>query len=149
MLSTINRRKDYKNTEESRVAKLIPRYDGPYEVMDTNSNTSIVELHIPSTPNIFPKFHTSLIKPFQQNDDSKYPLRMLDAPGPVEIDREEEYFIDRIVDHKKIGCSYKYLVCWKGEHAGADRWITEKCLIETEALEKYWEECPKECHLDP
>ena len=58
-----------------------------------------------------------------------------DAPGPVEIDGEEEYFIDRIVDHKKIGCWYKYLVCWKGEHAGADRWITEKYLIETEALE--------------
>ena len=149
MLSTINRRKDYKNAEESRVAKLIPRYDGPYEVMDTNSDASVVELHIPSAPNIFPIFHTSLVKPFQQNDDSKYPSRTLDAPGPVEIDGEEEYFIDRIVDHKKIGRSYKYLVRWKGEHAGADRWITEKYLIETEALEKYWEERPEERHLDP
>ena len=69
MLSTVNRRKNYKNAEESRVAKLIPRYDGPYEVMDINNDVSVVELHIPSAPNIFPKFHTSLVKPFQQNDN--------------------------------------------------------------------------------
>lgn len=126
ILSTINRRKDYKNAEQSRVSKLIPTYDGPYKIMDVNNNTSIVELHIPSAPNIFPKFHTLLIKPFQQNNDSKYPSRMLDAPGPIEVNGEEEFFIDQIVDHKKVERSYKYLVHWKGEHAGADRWITEK-----------------------
>ena len=147
MLSTINRRKDYKNTEEHRVAKLIPRYDGPYEVMDVNNDASVVELHIPSAPNIFPKFHASLVKPFRQNDDSKYPSRTLDAPGPIEVDGEQEFFIDRIVDHKKVGRTYKYLVRWKGEHAGADRWLTEKYLLETEALENYWEEHPGERHL--
>ena len=42
MLSTINRRKDYKNADESRVAKLIPRYDSPYGVMDINNDTSMV-----------------------------------------------------------------------------------------------------------
>ena len=71
------------------------------------------------------------------------PSRTLDAPGPVEVDSEEEFFIDRIVDHKKVGLLYKYLVCWKGEHVGADRWITEKYLIETEALEKYWRSDPR------
>ena len=74
MLSTINRRKAYKNSKENRVAKLIPRYDSPYEVLDVNNEASVVELHILSAPNIFPKFHTSLVKPFQQNDNSKYPL---------------------------------------------------------------------------
>ncbi len=36
MLSTINRQKEYKNSTESRVAKFMPRYDSPYEVIDIN-----------------------------------------------------------------------------------------------------------------
>lgn len=148
MLSTINRRKEYKQMGENRVAKFMPRFDGPYEIMDVNEDTSVIELNIPSAPNIFPKFHTSLVKPFRQNDDSKFPARTLQAPGPVEVDGEEEYFIDRIIDHKKVGRSYKYLVRWAGEHAGGDRWLSEKFLTETEALEKYWNNRPEEYHLD-
>jgi len=139
MLSTINRRKEYKNADEKRVAKFMPRYDGPYEVMDANNEASVVELQIPSAPNIFPKFHTSLVKPFHQNDDSKFPSRTLEAPGPVEVDGEQEYYIERITDHKKVGRAYKYLVRWSGEHSGGDRWIAENFLLETEALEKYWQ----------
>jgi hypothetical protein len=139
MLSTINRRKEYKNADEKRVAKFMPRYDGPYEVVDANNEASVVELQIPSAPNIFPKFHTSLVKPFHQNDDSKFPSRTLETPGPVEVDGAEEYYIDRILDHKKVGRSYKYLVRWAGELSGGDRWLTESSLLETEALEKYWE----------
>jgi len=139
MLSTINRRKEYKNADEKRVAKFMPRFDGPYEVMDANNEASVVELQIPSAPNIFPKFHTSLVKPFHQNDDSKFPSRTLTAPGPVEVDGEQEYYIERITDHKKVGRSYKYLVRWTGEHSGGDRWIAENFLLETEALEKYWQ----------
>ena len=118
---------------ENRVAKLIPRYDGPYEITDVNNNTSIVELHILIAPNIFPKFHTSPMKPFKQNDNTKYPLQTLEALGPVEVNGEDEYFIDCILDHRKAGCSYKYLVRWAGEHAGGHRWISEGDLLETEA----------------
>ena len=114
MLSTINRRKKYKQPEESRVAKLIPRFDGPYEILDVNNKTSMVELHIPSTPNIFPKFHTSLVKPFHQNDNSKYPLRTLEALGPVKVDGKEEYFIEQIIDHRRVGRTYKYIPCAMG-----------------------------------
>ena len=148
MLSTINRRKEYKNSEENRVAKLIPRYNGPYEVLDINNEALVVELHIPSAPNIFPKFHTSLIKPFRQNDNSKYPLQTLESPGPVEGDGEEEFFINRIIDHKKISRTFKYLVRWAGETAGGDRWITEKYLLETEALDNYWRDRTGGEHLN-
>ena len=53
MLSTVNRRKDYKGKDCERVVKLIPRYDSPYEVTNINNEASVVELHIPSAPNIF------------------------------------------------------------------------------------------------
>ena len=149
MLSTINRRREYTRTDNGRVAKLIPRFDRPYEVTDVNNDASVVKLHIPSAPNIFPKFHTSLVKPFKQNNNTKYPLRTLEAPGTVEVDREDEYFIDRILDHKKAGRTYKYLVRWSGESAGGDRWISEKDLVKTEALEIYWTNRPGGEHLAP
>ena len=73
----------------------------------------------------------------------------LESPGPVEVDGKDEYFIDHIIDHKRIGQTYKYLVHqWKGETAGGDRWITKKYLLKTEALENYWEGWPGEEHLE-
>ena len=149
MLSTLNRCREYKGSNEDRVAKLIPRYDGPYKITDLNNEASVVELNILSTPNIFPKFHTSLIKPFRQNNNSKFPSRTLEVLGPMEVDGEQEFFINWIIDHRKVGCSYKYLVWWAGKHAGGDRWITERSLVETEALEKYWKDHPDQRHLKP
>ena len=64
------------------------------------------------------------------------------------MDGEEEYFINCIIDHKKVGCTYKYLMQWKGEHASGDRWFTEGDLIDTEALDIYWKEQPGGQHVD-
>ena len=63
----------------------------------------------------------------------------------MEVNGEKEFFIDRIIDHRKVGHSYKYPV----QHAKGDRWITERSLVETEALEKYWKDHPEHRHLEP
>ena len=103
MLSTLNRRREYKNSTENRVAKFIPRFDGPYLVTNTHHEALTVSLEIPSAPNVFPTFHSSLIKPFHANNDNKFPSRTLKNPGPVLVDGHEEFFVDRIIDHRKIG----------------------------------------------
>ena len=115
MLSTLNRRKDYKSNDVIRVAKFMPRYDGPYLVVDTYEAASTITLDIPNAPNIFPTFHTSHIKPFKQNDDDKYPARSLERPGPLFVNDTPEYQVDKIIDHKKVVKSnIKYLVRWTG-----------------------------------
>ena len=86
MLSTMNRRCDYKCTREQRVAKFMPRFDGPYLVTDVNLKASTVSLDIPQTPNLFPTFHTAHIKCFIPNNDSKFPMRTLEKPGPIQVD---------------------------------------------------------------
>ena len=113
MLSTLNRCREYKSQGELRVAKFMPRYDGPYLVVDVHEAASIVTLDIPNAPNIFPTFHTSHIKPFKKNDNSKWPSWTLEKPGPVSLNDPSEYLVDRIIDHKKIGKNNaKYLVQW-------------------------------------
>jgi Chromo (CHRromatin Organisation MOdifier) domain len=138
MLSTLNQRREYKNGDDTRVAKFMPRYDGPYLVTGTNTEASTVTLEIPNQPNIFPTFHTSLIKPYHDNDNSKFPGRTLEEPGPIEVDGVDEYFVDRILDHKKISKGYRYLVRWRGYGPGEDRWICGADLEENSALDKYW-----------
>ena len=140
MLSTLNRRKEYKSQDQMRVAKFMPRYDGPYLVVDTHEAASTVTLDIPNAPNIFPTFHTSHIKPFKQNDDSKWPSRTLEKPGPVGGEDSEEFLVDKIIDHKKIGKSNtKYLVRWVGYGPEDDQWISGRDLEDNEALDKYLE----------
>ena len=113
MLSTLNRHREYKNSDDTRVAKFMPRYDGPYVITGTNNEASTVTLDIPNQPNVFPTFHTSLIKPFYNNNNDKFPSRRsrtLEKPGPIEVDGELEYYVDKILDHKKIGKGFHYLV---------------------------------------
>ena len=112
MLSTLNRRKDYKLQGEKRVAKCMPRYDGPYLVIDMHHDASTVTLDIPNAPNIFPTFHMSHIKPFKPNDDLKWPSRTLKKPGPLEVNDAPEYLVDKIIDHKKIGNISKSWKFW-------------------------------------
>ena len=138
MLSTLNCRKEYKSSGELRVAKFMPRYDGPFLVVDVHEEASTVTLDIPNAPNIFPTFHTSHIKPFKQNDNLKWPSRILEKPGPVDNNLDSEYLVDKIIDHKKIGKSkFKYLVRWVGYSPEDDQWIVGRDLEDIEALDKY------------
>ena len=138
MLSTLNRRREYKSQGELRVAKFMPRYDGPYLVVEVHEAASTVTLDIPNAPNIFPTFHTSHIKPFKENDNSKWPSRTLERPGPVSPENPSDYLVDRIIDHKKIGKSgAKYLVRWVGYGPEDDQWISGRELDDNEALDKY------------
>ena len=64
----------------------MPRYDGPYEIIDLNKEASTVTLDIPNAPNLFPTFHTSHLKSWTLNDDEKYLSRSLEKPGPINVE---------------------------------------------------------------
>ena len=81
MLSTLNRRKEYKNKDQRRADKFMPRYDGPYKIIDVHHDASTATLDMPNAPNLFPTFHTSNLKKWLPNDDIKYPSRTLLQPG--------------------------------------------------------------------
>jgi Chromo (CHRromatin Organisation MOdifier) domain len=118
----------------------MPRYDGPYLVVDVHKATSTVTLDIPNAPNIFPTFHTSHIKPFKRNNNAKWPSRTLDKPGPLLVNNSPEYLVDKIIDHKKISKSnVKYLMCWVGYGPEDNQWIAGRDLEDNEALDKYLE----------
>ena len=101
LLSTLHRRREYVSSNGKRAAKFIARFDGPYAVTDVHSSASTVTLDLPDSPNIFPTFHISLVKPFRPNDDIVYPHRA--------IDDLQEFFVEAIIDHRTRGRGRQYI----------------------------------------
>ena len=127
MLSTANKRRDFKQKGDGRVAKFMPHYDGPYSIIVARPETS-------ASTSICPTFHGSRLKLFIANDDCMFPGRQMEEPAPVLVDGLEEQVIDRIIDAKKVQNSYKYLVRWHGFGPAHDEWLPATRLEDCEHL---------------
>lgn len=145
MLSTFNRRREYVHSGDNRVGKFIVRYDGPYKILRAHPEASVYTLDLPDTMRIFPTFHASLLKPYIANDSSQFPSRRLPEPGPiVTADGVEEWEVEELLDKRRRGRGYQYLVRWKGYGPGAGSWIPAHTAEELAAYD-HW----LELHPDP
>lgn len=59
MLATGHQRREYLQAKSGQVAKFMPRFDGPYEVMKSFPETSDYMLELPRSSKVFPTFHSS------------------------------------------------------------------------------------------
>ena len=135
VLSTANRRAEYKSQDNLRMAKFMPRFDGPYLITTTNKNHSTVTLHLPNSPHAFPIFHMSEVFPFKENDNELFPQRALHPPVPIIRDGEQEFFIDKIVDEQRRAKQTQYHVQWQGEGPEGDKWLPASEVEDCEALD--------------
>ena len=111
MLSTEQRRREYMQKHDGRVAKFMPCFDGPFIVTKAYPEKSLYTLKLPNEPEHFPSFHASLLKRYIPNDPDLFPSRMLPPPGPVITpDGQEEWLIDRILDEWAQDQGRQYLV---------------------------------------
>jgi hypothetical protein len=137
ILSTLHRRREIRAGDPNRVAKFMPRFDGPYTIKDIDAKHSTVTLDLPNLPNIFPVFHTSELRPFNENDDVQFPSRALIPREPITINGQQEFFIDKIVDERKRAKKTLYRVRWQGEGPEGDIWLPAEELTDCEALDKW------------
>ena len=135
VLSTLHRRHELKSGDKNRVAKFMPRFDGPFTIKSTDERHSTVTLDLPNLPQIFPVFHTSEVRTFQENDDALFPSRSLIPHEPVTINGQQEFFIDKIIDERKCRKKLFYRVRWQGEGPEGDKWLPEDKLADCEALD--------------
>lgn len=135
MLSTFHRRRDYLRKDEKRVAKFMPRYDGPYKVTKSFPATSTYAIDMPNHPDTFATFHASLLSKYNENNPDMFPSRVRTHPGTVVTDEGEvEWWIDKIIDERKRGRGYQYLVRWVGEGQENDLWLPRREVEDCEAL---------------
>ncbi|TFK53312.1 hypothetical protein OE88DRAFT_1626308 [Heliocybe sulcata] len=82
----------------------MPRYDGPYHIIDAYPDKSMYTLDMPHTTNIHPEFHAKLLAPYKPNNPELFPDRELPCPGPIVTpDGEQEWTVERIIDQHRRG----------------------------------------------
>ncbi|RXW12306.1 hypothetical protein EST38_g13546 [Candolleomyces aberdarensis] len=82
-LCTRHRRREYLAKGQKRAAKFMPRYDGPYLILDRNLATSTYTLLLPEHSNTHPTFHMVWLKKVVENNAGKWPEREHQRPGAV------------------------------------------------------------------
>ena len=138
LLATAHRRRDYMQAKDGRVAKFMPRFDGPFEVLKAYPESSTYTLHLPEYSRIHRTFHSSLLRPYIENDPELFPGRTLERPGPiVTAEGEIEYFIDNIIDQRTRGRGKQYLVRWLGYGPESDLWLPRRELADTAAYAEW------------
>jgi hypothetical protein len=138
MLSTLHRRNEYKKKGEKRVAKFLPRFDGPYTVVDTHHEASTYTLELPNRPNAYSVFHASELTRHVGNDASLFPGREKEQPPPILTpDGIEEYLVETILDSRVRGRGSQYLVRWSGYGPEHDCWLPGSALEDCEALDRW------------
>ena len=137
-LDTIKLRMGYKKKGQS--AKFLPRYLGPFMILQTKPETSTYKLDLPPQYSIHPTFHARRLKPYIPNDPEKFPERQPDEPPAIFSDDDGEYYeIESIEDHQDLrGRKRRYLVHWKGYPNSDDEWVHEDEIDGKEVIDDYW-----------
>ena len=53
-------------------------------------------------------------------------------------EQEQHWEVEGIIDHKKEGNSWKYLVNWSGWGPEYNSWVSEKDFDDLDVIKKYW-----------
>ncbi|CDR44501.1 RHTO0S09e05028g1_1 [Rhodotorula toruloides] len=99
-----DRRMHYKSKHgDEQAAKLFPRWDRLFKVVEVFPDTSTYRLQLTHVDKSHPAFHISKVKCYNPNDTNNFPSREPPRPGPIDVDGEEEYEVKAIVDEKGKG----------------------------------------------
>ena len=104
--------------------KLAPKLHGPFKIEERLGPVTY-KLKLLPTWKIHPMFHASLIILYRETaaHSPNY-----EQPSPDLIEGQEEYEVEEILDQRKQGRRYQYLVHWKGYPDSSNKWITRMNL---------------------
>jgi len=104
-------------SRNSQYSKLEPVFLVPYPISAVYPDTDNYTLECPLVPSGHVKVHTSLLAPWHQNNDTKFPSISLPEPGLVESNSlGDKWAFERIGKHEenKRNGVIKYWVKWEG-----------------------------------
>ena len=119
--------------------KLTPRYVGPFKI-DRVINPVAVRLRLPASMKIHPTFHVSWIKP---TAESELAPRSKPPPPAWRIDGNEAFTARKILDVRRRGRGWQYLVDWQGYPPEERSWIPRGLILDPTLLEDFYREHPE------
>jgi RNase H-like domain found in reverse transcriptase/Reverse transcriptase (RNA-dependent DNA polymerase)/Integrase zinc binding domain/Chromo (CHRromatin Organisation MOdifier) domain len=95
--------------------KLTDKFLGPFKVLEAVGKAAY-KLQLPARyGRIHPTFHVTLLEPYRRRTG-------VVLPDPVEIEGEEEWEVEEVLDVRTAQKKKQYLVRWKGFDRSQDSW---------------------------
>ena len=119
--------------------KLRDSFVGPFVIKNLHGKNAVEVILTGEMSRKHPTFPVSLIKPFHDADQERFPLRKEQSTSSTPIMEEVvDGTIQRVLKEKRIRKAGKdvklYLVRYKGQSADADKWILPEDIPEADKL---------------
>ena len=126
--------------KEGTSRKFAIRWTGPFLIKDM-VHENAARLNIPHDWKIHPTFNVSLLKPYRENDEAKFPGRKQDPVLPTTIDSEPEQEVERIIGKKTWKKEVWYLVKWLNYDTRDNTWEPLSKLRNARGAIREYEQC--------
>jgi len=101
-----------KNLSTNRPSKKLDHKNlGPFKILQ-KIGSHAYKLELPASMKVHPVFHVCMLLPPPQLPD--IPNRNTEPPPPVQVDGQEEFVVERILNSRHYRGKLQYLVSWKG-----------------------------------
>jgi len=122
------------NLETNRPSrKLSDKRLGPYEIVDKVGSSSY-RVRLPGNTRKYNVFNEALLTPYHEPPTHRRDER----PAPEIIDDAEEHEVESILDSRRRGRGYQFLIKWKGFPTSENTWEPERNLTNcSELLEDF------------
>ncbi len=114
--------------------KLAPKFIGPFTVTKIISPVAVRLKLPPAYKRIHSVFHVSKLKPvFHASINPQTPV----PPPPRLVDGEPVYSVKRILDSRRRGRRFQYLVDWEGYGPEERSWVPARDYIDHSLIDDY------------
>jgi hypothetical protein len=122
---------------KGRATKLLPKYVGPFKVLEAQPDTSTYKVELPAqlrARNLHNRFHRSRLRPHMANNDALFPHRETHAYYDFGTPDDQEWLVEEILAHRWDKDTLKFQVRW---NLGDTTWEPYEACKELQALDAY------------